>query len=106
MLPKRGYRDDWDHINIPLFKDPDNGKEITIANSRMMLEAKVKEADISPQHIKGHSLRNGGATEYANWPEGGSITPGFLGLWSSGARWRYIHAYRRPLEMTGLAVAK
>lgn len=79
LLHKRGYQDDWDHINIPLFLYPDNRKEITIASSRKMLEVKVKEACLSPQHIKCHSLRICGRTAYANLPEGGSITAGFLG---------------------------
>lgn len=86
MLHKRGYRDDWDHINIQLFLDPDNGKEITIASSRKMLEGKVKEMGLSPQHIKGHSLRIIAMTSYENLREGGSITALFLGLWASDAR--------------------
>lgn len=89
-----------------MLEDLDTVKEITIVSSRKLLEAKVKEAGPSPQHIKGHSLRIGGATAYAKSPEGGSITAGFLGLWASEARWTHMHAYRRPLELAGLAVAR
>lgn len=106
MLHKRAYSDDWGHVNIPLFLDPDTGKEVTINASRNMLSTKVREAGLTPDHMKGHSLRIGGATAYANSPSGGSVTSGFLGLWASGARWSYMHAYRRPLELAGLAVGK
>lgn len=57
LLHMRGYRDDWNHLNTPLFTDPETGKEVTIASSRKLLGAKVKEAGLSPQHVKGDSLR-------------------------------------------------
>lgn len=105
---KRGYRDVWDHHNTQLFMDPDTGKEITIASSRKLLAMKLREAGISPKHIKSHSLRIKGreGTAYAKSPEGCSITAGFLGLWSLGARWSYMNAYRRPIELAGLEVAR
>lgn len=56
MLHKRGYRDDWDHINTRLFEDPDTGKEITTCNSRKMLETNVSKAVLSPKHAKGNSV--------------------------------------------------
>lgn len=80
LLHKRGYRDDWDHINIPLFEDPGTGKEITIVNSRKLLEEKVKEAVLSPQHIKRHLVMLGRTSAYAKSSADGSITSGFLGL--------------------------
>lgn len=86
LTHKMGYCDDWDHLNVPLLLDPDTGKEVTISSSRTMLAMKVREADLSPQHIKRHSLRIGGATAYENSREGGSITVVLLGLWESGAR--------------------
>lgn len=78
LLHKRGYKDDWDHINTSLFEDPETGKEVTIAISRKFLEEKVIEAGLLPQNIKGNSLRIGGATAYANSPKSGSITAGVL----------------------------
>lgn len=106
MLHLRGYKYEWDLIQIPFFLDPETGKDITLESSKRLLADKVREALLSPQHVKGHSLRIGGATAYENSPDGGSITAGFLGLWASGARRAYMHAYRPPLELTGLAVAR
>lgn len=106
LFHKREYRNDWDHLSIPLFLDPDTGKEITIARSRKMLAMKAQEAGLSLYHIKGHSLRIGGATEYANTPEGCSITASFLDLRVSRAGCSYMHAYWSPLELAGLAVER
>lgn len=67
------------------------GKEINIVNSRMILEAKVNEASLSPQHVKGHFLRIVRETSYANSQELGSITVGILWLLAFGTRWMYVH---------------
>lgn len=48
------------------FLDPDKGKEVTIASSSKLLAAKMREAGISTQHIKGNSLRISGDTAYGN----------------------------------------
>lgn len=48
------------------FFDSDAGKEVKLFRSRLMLVEKVREAGLSPQHVKRHSLRIGGATAYAN----------------------------------------
>lgn len=47
-----------------------------------------------------------GAKAYPNSPSGGAINAGFLGLWASGARWAYMHAYRKSLWIAGVAVAR
>lgn len=93
-------------MQLPPFWDPDSNKEITLACSRRYLAKKIKEAGLSPQHIRGQSRGIGGATAYANSPNGGATTAAFLGLWESGAGWIYMHAYRRPLEMAGVAVER
>lgn len=71
-----------------------------------MIPMKVQEVRLSLKHFKGHSLKIGGATNYAETPEVGLITAGILGLWASRARWSYMHSYQRPLELAGLAVAR
>lgn len=86
LLHMRGYKEDLDLINKPLLADTESGKQVTIESSRKVLVEKVKEAALSPQHKKGHSLRIGGATVYPNSPKGGFITAVSLGLWASGAR--------------------
>lgn len=105
-LHMRGDKDYWDLLNTPLFLDPNTGNEVTIASSRKMLAQKVKEVGLSPQHVKSHSLRIGGATADENSPNCRLITVVFLCLWASGARLAYIHVYRCPLELAGLAVAR
>lgn len=62
MLNMRGYKDDWDFAPTLLFLNHSTGKEINIASSRKLLAQKVKEAVLLEQHVKGHSLRIGGAT--------------------------------------------
>lgn len=105
LIHKWGFRDVWDSINIPLFEGTDTGKEITITSSGKMMEGNVKEAVLSSQHIKDHSLRIGGAKSYATFPRGGSIIPGLLGPWASGVKRTYMHAHWLPLELARLAVA-
>lgn len=105
-LHNRVNKDDWDHVNTPLFLNPDTVKDLTITASLSMLKSKVREAVLSQTHIKGHSLRIEGATAYANSTSGGAINAGFLGLWASGARCNYMDAYRRSLELAGLAVSR
>lgn len=106
MLHLRGYNDEWDILTTPKFLEPDTGKEVPLSSSRRMLAEKVREAGLSPQHVKGHSIRIVVATAYANSPEDRSIMAEFTRLWASGARWAYMHDYRRPLELSGLAVAR
>lgn len=65
-----------------------------------------KEAGLPKQDGKEFLLRIGDATTYANALEVVSTTAGFLGLWASNAIWAYVHAYRRLLELRGLAVAE
>lgn len=69
-----------------------------------MLKREIDHARLSNKVIKGHSLRIGGATAYANSAEGGALTAGFMGLWASGSRWTCIQAYERPLERAGVDI--
>lgn len=69
MLHLREYKDNWDLVDIPLFLDPDTGKEVTLASSKWMLAGRVKKARLSPQNVNDHSLGKGGANAYENSPK-------------------------------------
>lgn len=71
-----------------------------------MLRRKVEESILGKAYIKGHFLHIEGATAYANSSEGGALRAGFMDLWTSGARCKYMHAYDRPLEMAGFAIGR
>lgn len=79
---------------------------MTIATSRKKLVEKVKEAGLSVKFIKWHSLRIGRASPYYNSSSAGEVTEGFMGFWTSGARWDYIHSYEDTLEKAGVAIAR
>lgn len=79
---------------------------MTAAASRKKLAEKVEEAGLSGKFIKGHSLRIGGASAYDNSSTAGAATAGFMGFWTSGARWDYMHAYEDTLEKAGVAIAR
>lgn len=81
-----------------------DGSEIYLTESKRMMKGKVEEAGLGEAFIKWQSLRIGGSTAYANSPEGGTLTPGFIGLWTSGARRQYLHAYEKPLDRAGPAI--
>lgn len=102
MLNLRGRAEKSD----PLFFDYKTGKEVTLATSRKKLAEKFKEAGLSEKFIKGHSLRIGGASAYANSSAAGAATAGFMGFWTSGARWDYMHADEDTLEKAGVAIAR
>lgn len=86
MFHKQGKLNNLYHINIPLLEDLDNETEKTISYSSKLFWARVKEEGLSPQHIKGHSLRILGASAFANLPDRESSTAGFLPFWASCAR--------------------
>lgn len=80
ILHTRGIKEGGPVTKLPLFLDPETGKEVKIAASHIYLARKVKQAGLSPEHVRGHFLRIVGATAYDNSPSGGAITVGFLGL--------------------------
>lgn len=53
-----------------------------------------------------HSLRIGGATAYANSPEGGEIFSEFVGLWTSSSKLDYLYACSLRIEAAGIAIAR
>lgn len=95
-----------DKENTPVFWDPDTRKEVNIETSKKILKKKIAQAGLDNLILKGHSLRISGATSFANSGPEGIMTAGFMGLWKSNAKWRYMYAYQRTLEKASLNIGR
>jgi len=56
--------------------------------------------------LKNHSLRIGGATEFANDPFGGDFVAVCAGLRTSDCKFRYFHVIRERLEEATQAIGR
>lgn len=95
-----------DQTSIPLFRDKRSGEEISYELSKRRLKEVLIAAGLRYLATGCHCLRIGGATAYANYPNGGELVAGYMGLWVSGARFRYMHGCNGLLERAGLSVGK
>ena len=90
----------------PLFRDPRTNMELTYdcaASELRRLLMMIGE----PALASGvHSLRRGGATVVANDDVGGSLTAGFMGHWSSNAKFGYMFALRQKVERAALSIGR
>lgn len=75
---------------MPLFRYPQTDREITYAKAAELFCKKLTEAGYAEMATGIHSLRAGGATDYANSNEGGMLFQTAMGGWSSEAYRRYI----------------
>lgn len=92
--------------NVPLFCDPFSGKKMNLITASNYFSKKLEKSELSQLSLKGHSLRIGGATAYVNSGPDDCATAGFMGLWASSAKWRYMHAYQETLERVTLQVGR
>ena len=97
-------RRDVDPTSIPLFLDPSTGKQMTYAYAagelkRLLLTASVRwPSEVPAELAKGwHSLRIGGATTAANVKGSSDLIAGFMGTWSSDAKYGYFWAMRKRI---------
>ena len=90
---------------VPLFRDPATGRELTYAFASSELRRLLEAAgEIALAHSL-HSPRRGGATAVANHAEGGHLVSGFMGTWASAAQDGHLFAMRRRVERAASAIA-
>lgn len=58
----------------------------------------MADTGLSDKFITGHLLRIVAASVHANFSATGATSTGFVVLWTCGARWDYINAYKGALE--------
>lgn len=90
--PETGGRE-----TAPLFQDRTTGNEVTYGASKSRLIKSIHDAVIDMEGLSSHSLRVGGATPFANSPEGGYFVSGCMDLWRSHAGDVYIHSGKERL---------
>lgn len=95
-----------DEKYVPLFRNIQTNKEITYEHSSRRLKEVFTQAGF-PELASGvHCLQIGGATAYANSPEGGDLIAGFMGLWLSDSKYSYMHACVGRLHRASLSVGR
>lgn len=89
---------------MPLFRAA-NGKDVKYGESNNLLKSELEDANLRKFASNTHSLRIGGATAYANPPNGGALG-GIHGLWFSNANYDYLHAAQAKFESAGNVIAR
>jgi len=79
-----------DQTKIPLFRNPNTGKELTYTQSAGSLAAAMRHAGLAELASGVHSLRIGGATALACAEEGGEKLAIAHGGWISEAAYNYL----------------
>lgn len=92
-----------DQTNVPLFRDPHTGREITYERAASRFKEALSSAGYPELATGLHCLRKGGATAYCE--TAGEEIAGYMGLWTSDARLHYFHASSARLERAGMTVA-
>ena len=92
--------------DVPLFRNPIAGHEVTYNESRHRLDALLQASGNEALASGLHSLRIGGATALANDPAGGDFVAGCGGLWTSDCRLCYFYAIRERLEAASYSAGR
>lgn len=92
--------------DIPLFRDPSTGREVSYEESRDALATHLRSGGYEELASGLHSLRIGGATALASDPCGGEFVAGCAGLWTSDCKYRYIYALREKIEAASYSAGR
>ena len=92
--------------DIPLFLDPETGRELCIRLAASELRARLCACGFSELATGLHSLRVGGATAASNASSGGDLVCQWMGVWLGTSRRRYQYATRGRIEECALEMAR
>lgn len=102
----RGDPRDQPPEQVPLFRDPETGREILYADVCAFLGYWLTRAGYAELTTGTHALRAGGATSIANMRSDGQLLSGMMGHWASSSQYLYIWAMQPRLEEAARTIGR